>query len=226
MPPVPADAIGAILPSALAIALSPIPIVAVVVVLGGPHARSSGPAFALGWIAGLVTLTAALTMLLTGGDTEDDAAGALDALMAAIGAVFLVLAVLQWRSRPAPGEQPKTPGWMSSVDAASPPTSALLGASLSTVNPKNLALVLTGAASIAQAGLSRPDAALAVGAFTGVASVSVVGAVTLYLVAPQRAAAPLAAIRRFMTERAAVVLALILLALGLKFLAEGLGGLL
>jgi hypothetical protein len=50
--------------------------------------------------------------------------------------------------------------------------------------------------------------------------------VTLYLVAPQRAAAPLAAIRRFMTERAAVVLALILLALGLKFLAEGLGGLL
>lgn len=222
----PGDAIGAILPSALGIALSPIPIVAVVVVLGGPHARSSGPAFAVGWIAGLVTLTTALTMLLSGGGVEDDAAGVLDALLAAIGAVFLVLAALQWRSRPRPGEQPKTPGWMTTVDAASPPTSALLGASLSTINPKNLALVLTGAASIAEAGLSRPDAALAVGAFAAVASASVAGAVAVFLLAPQRAAAPLSAVRRFMTDRGAAVLAVILLALGLKFLADGLSGLL
>ena len=221
----PADAIGAVLPSALAIALSPIPIVAVVVVLGGPHARKSGPAFALGWIAGLVTLTAALTVLL-GGDADDDAGGPLDALLAVVGAVLLVLAALQWRSRPRAGEPPKTPSWMAGVDGLPPPKSALLGASLSTVNPKNLALVLSGAASIAQAGLGRAGAALAVGAFSAIASLSVVGAVALYLLAPERAAGPLGAVRRFMVSRGAVVLAAILLALGLKFLADGLGGLL
>lgn len=86
--------------------------------------------------------------------------------------------------------------------------------------------MLTGSASIAQAGLSRPDAALAVAVFAAVASGSVAGAVMLYLLAPQRAAAPLTAVRRFMTDRGAAVLALILLALGVKSLADGLGGLL
>jgi hypothetical protein len=37
------EAIGDLLPSALAIALSPIPIVAAVVVLGAPNARMAGP---------------------------------------------------------------------------------------------------------------------------------------------------------------------------------------
>ena len=43
------DVIGDLLPAA--VALSPIPIVAVVLVLGSPGARTAGPAFALGWVA-------------------------------------------------------------------------------------------------------------------------------------------------------------------------------
>ena len=43
-------ALGSLLPSAVAIALSPIPIVAIVLVLGSPRARTSGPAFVLGWV--------------------------------------------------------------------------------------------------------------------------------------------------------------------------------
>jgi hypothetical protein len=37
------DAIGDLLPSAVGIALSPIPIVAVILMLGTPRARSTGP---------------------------------------------------------------------------------------------------------------------------------------------------------------------------------------
>jgi Sap, sulfolipid-1-addressing protein len=51
-------------PSALAVALSPIPIVAVVLVLGASHARTSGPAFALGWIAGLTVVSSVVVLLL------------------------------------------------------------------------------------------------------------------------------------------------------------------
>jgi hypothetical protein len=42
------DVIGELLPSACAVALSPIPIIAIVLVLGAPKARSAGSAFALG----------------------------------------------------------------------------------------------------------------------------------------------------------------------------------
>jgi threonine/homoserine/homoserine lactone efflux protein len=64
MPRVRGDAIGDLLPSALAVALSPIPIVAVVLVLGASHARTSGPAFALGWIAGLTVVSSVVVLLL------------------------------------------------------------------------------------------------------------------------------------------------------------------
>ena len=50
------DAIGDILPQALAVALSPIPIVAVILVLGTSSARMAGPAFAAGWIVGLLAI--------------------------------------------------------------------------------------------------------------------------------------------------------------------------
>ena len=54
------QAIGEILPLAVGVALSPIPIIAIILMLGTPRARSNGPAFALGWLVGL---TLAMIML-------------------------------------------------------------------------------------------------------------------------------------------------------------------
>ena len=45
------QAIGGSLPLAVGIALSPIPIIAVVLMLTSPRARVNGPAFVLGWLA-------------------------------------------------------------------------------------------------------------------------------------------------------------------------------
>jgi len=47
------QAIGSVLPLALGVALSPIPIVAVVLMLTPPRGKINGPAFVVGW---LVTL--------------------------------------------------------------------------------------------------------------------------------------------------------------------------
>ena len=49
-----AEAIGHSLPLAIGVALSPIPIIAVVVLLTSSRARSLGPVFVLGWLLGLV----------------------------------------------------------------------------------------------------------------------------------------------------------------------------
>ena len=44
------EAIGAILPLAVGVALSPVPIIAVVLMLGTPGGRTNGLAFLGGWI--------------------------------------------------------------------------------------------------------------------------------------------------------------------------------
>jgi threonine/homoserine/homoserine lactone efflux protein len=218
------DTIGDLLPAALAVALSPIPIVAVVLVLGARRARTAGPAFALGWVAGLLTVSVAVVLLVGAGSDPGGDDGGLDGLKVAVGILFLAMAARQWAKRPGPGEEPAMPKWMATVDSATPARATLLGAALSGANPKNLALTLTAAASIAEAGLGTGDTAIAVAAFVAIGSVTVVGAVLFQLVGRDRAARPLAAVRRFMSDNNAVIMMVVLLLLGAKLLGDGIAG--
>lgn len=220
------EAIGDLLSSAAAVALSPIPIIAVVVVLGTPRARTSGPAFALGWILGLAAVSGIVLLLLGDADDPDsDAATGVSWIEVAIGLLFLGMAAKQWRKRPESGQPPDTPKWMAALGSVTPARATVLGLSLSGANPKNLALTLAAAASIAEAGLDRTDTALAVAAFVVVGSITVAGSVILYLIDADRAARPLATVKRFMSDYNAVIMMVILLLLGAKLLGNGLGGL-
>ena len=185
------DAIGDLLPSALAVALSPIPIIAIVLVLGAPNARMAGPAFAVGWIAGLLSVSVIVVLLVGSGDDPDSDDPGLNWLKIAIGILFLLMAAKQWTKRPKEGEEPEMPSWMATIDTATPPRAALLGAALSGANPKNLALTLAAAASIAEAGLDPGDTAIAVAVFIALGSVTVAGSVLFYLIDADRAARPL-----------------------------------
>ncbi|MCU1370613.1 MAG: hypothetical protein JWO77_1807 [Ilumatobacteraceae bacterium] len=217
--------IGSFLPTAIGVAISPIPIIAVVLMLGTPRARTDGPAFAAGWIVGMVTV-AAVVLLLTGtSDTSSTASDGVNWLKVAIGILFLVLAKRQWQSRPAKGQQAEVPGWMRTIDELEPGRAFVLGAGLSGLNPKNLALTAAAAATISQAGLSTADRAIAVVVFVLIASITVVGAVVFYLVAEERARAPLASLKEFMSEHNAVIMVVILVILGAKILGDGFGGL-
>ena len=217
------QAIGDLLPSAIAVALSPIPIIAVVLVLGSSNARSAGPTFALGWFIGLAAVSAAVIAVL-GTTVAPDTESGIEWVKVAIGALFLVMAARQWRKRPRDGEPTEMPEWMSTVSSISPPRAALLGAALSGANPKNLALTLTAAASIAEVGLDPAGTTIAIAVYVALGSVTVAGSVLAYLVDADRAARPLAAVRQFMSEHSSVIMFVILLLLGAKILGDGLGG--
>ena len=217
--------IGDLLPSAVGVALSPIPIIAVILMLGTPRARSDGPAFAAGWIAGMLAVAAVVLLLTSSADTSSTASDGVNWVKVAIGVLFLVLAKKQWSSRPAKGEVAEMPGWMKAIDEVEPGKAFGLGAALSGLNPKNLALTLAATASISQAGLSTGDTVLSVLVFVAIASITVVGSVVFYLVAEEKAKAPLAEIKEFMTEHNAVIMMVILVILGAKLLGQGFGGL-
>lgn len=219
------DAIGGLLPAAVAVALSPIPIIAVILMLDTPKARSNGPAFALGWVFGL-TAVSVIVLLVAHGASDPDSASSTSVnwVTFGIGALFLVMAAKQWRKRPKKGEEPVMPKWMASVDGFTAPKSLVLGAALSAANPKNLALTLAAAGSIAQAGLSTGQDAVAVAVFVIIGSITVVGSVLFYLVASKTAAKPLREIKEFMSDHNAVIMMVILLILGAKLIGNGLAG--
>ncbi len=140
------DAIGGLLPSAMGVALSPIPIIAVILMLVTPRARVNGPVFAIGWVLGMVVVSV-VVLTVTGGadDPSSSTTDGVNWVTLLLGLAFFSMAARQWRSRPKKGETPKMPKWMSTIDHVDPPRAFLLGAALSGANPKNLALTLAAA---------------------------------------------------------------------------------
>ena len=69
-------AIGEVLPIAVGVALSPVPIIAVILILVTPQARSNGPAFVPGWIGGLAILGAVVMAVAGPADTAEAGAQA------------------------------------------------------------------------------------------------------------------------------------------------------
>lgn len=65
------QAIGQVLSLGVAVALSPVPIIAVVVMLGTPRARVNGPAFVVGWVVGLAFVGTAILLLAGGADASE-----------------------------------------------------------------------------------------------------------------------------------------------------------
>ena len=65
------EAIGGILAMAVGVAISPFPIIAIVLMLGTPRARVNGPGFALGWLLGLSVVGAVVLALASGRSQEE-----------------------------------------------------------------------------------------------------------------------------------------------------------
>lgn len=218
------DVIGSLLPTAVAVALSPIPVIAVVVMLGTPLARRNGPAFAAGWLAGLTAVMAIVLVVARGSSDPDSAtADGVEWGKVVLGVVFVVMAARQWQKRPRGDAEEAMPGWMAAVDHFTPVRSLGLGVALSALNPKNLVLTMAGAARIAQAGLPAEEEVLAAAVFVVLASTTVVGCVAAYLVATAKVEAPLARIKDFMARHNTAIMITVLLILGVKLLGEGMG---
>ena len=149
------QAIGAILPLAIAVGISVLSIVAVILMLITPKARSNGPAFVAGWVLGLVVVGGLVLIIADAAGVAGSSGPSTDvyAIKLTLGVLLLLLAVRQWRSRPGPGEQAPAPKWMAALDSFTLVKSLGLGAAMSGVNPKNLALTAAAAISIAQTGL-------------------------------------------------------------------------
>ncbi|MGC5409885.1 GAP family protein, partial [Streptomyces sp. DT225] len=66
------EAIGAMLTSAVGIAISPLPLIAVILMLATPKGRTNGIAFTAGWVAGLAAVVAVVVAAGSGLHTEGE----------------------------------------------------------------------------------------------------------------------------------------------------------
>lgn len=220
------QAIGEILPLAVAAAISPIPIVGVVLMLVTPRARLHSLTFVAGWLIGLAVVgTIGLTVAsATGASDQGAPSSGADTFQIVLGALLVLFAFRQWRKRPAPGEEPVIPKWMEAVDRFTAARAATLGFGLSAVNPKNLLLTLAAATSIAATGLAGSEQVVAFTVYVLVATLGVGTPIVISMTMGARSRAVLDDLKTWLVHHNAAIMAVLFLVIGVKILGQGIAG--
>lgn len=221
------EAIGQLLPFAVGVAVSPMPIVAVVLMLVTPRARTNGPAFLIGWVAGIAIAGAIFLALAGPTNASDDGEPAtwVSWLKIVLGALLLLVAVRQWRGRPHAGEDVATPKWMGALDGFTPVKALAVAVALAAANPKNLLFIVGGAAAVAQTGVSTGDQVVAWAVFTLIAAIGVGAPVVIYFAMGEKATRILEGLKTWMATNNTAVMAVLCLIVAAKLVGDGITGL-
>ena len=219
--------IGEVLPYAIGVMISPLPIIVVISMLSSKHAKSKSLTFLLGWILGLIIIG---SVVLSIAGTQNFSPRSEPSIEASIirllaGVLLLFLAANEWRISIRPGEQPKLLTRINAIDTSTSAKTFGLGLLLSAAYPKNLTLTLIAALNIAQAQVSGLLNTEVFAVFIIISSILVVIPVLTSFVLGDKAAQTLDGWKAWNMEHYTAVMLVVFLALAAMNLGKGLSGL-
>jgi len=218
-----AEVLGDVLGFAVGIAVSPVPIAAVILMLFASKARVTGPSFLIGWLFG-ITFVVIVVLFIPGlGGDSGEPSTTTGVIKGILGLLLLVAGVRQWLSQPRQDDEATMPKWMASVDTMGAGGAVGLALLLTVVNPKNLLLAAAAGAAIGSGGLNTGETVLAVVAFTVVASVTIAVPVIGYLIAGDRIQPALDNTKEWMIHNNTAVMSVLLLVFGVVLVGDAVG---
>jgi threonine/homoserine/homoserine lactone efflux protein len=216
------EVIGELLPLALGVAISPVAVIAAILMLLSSRARANGLGFLTGLVLGIIATTVVFILLArlipeSGGGPKP----IIGTFKLLLGVLLLVFAVRQWRGRPRDGADPKLPKWMAAIGSMTASRAFTFGLLLSAANPKNLTMSATAGLAIAGGALPLGSIILAAAIFVLVAVSTVAVPVVAYLVSHGRLRSPLDSLRVWLVTNNSVVMAVLFLVLGVVNIGKG-----
>lgn len=219
------DALGDLIPYAVGVALSPIPLIAVFLLFQSPSPRAASGAFLAGR---LVTVTAVALIAALGAELLPELTGPSAVggwLRIVLGAALMVWAVTKVVSWLGTRENTELPAWMASVEQASPGRAAVLGVIVSAANVKELAFGLGAGLTIAAADPSvGATVALAV-VYALMACAALLAVVVMFWFAADRVGESLDRARNWLVRNNKVIVAVVLLVIGALLVGGGVSAL-
>ncbi len=205
-----------LVPMALGLALSPIPIIAVILMLFSKRAKVNAPLYAATWVLSMTVLgTVALILLGDNEIIEQDTTktgGSIAVLV--FGVLFVAYGAFLWMRRPRDPQNVKTPRWLDAIDDIHPILAVGLGLTGVLFNTKNLPLFLAAVEHILAADLGMALSFIALGIFIMMASVTVVTPIVLFMTGNERMHARLDTFRVWLTRHSQSILAWVFLIMG------------
>ncbi len=223
------NAIGRMLPFAVAIDLSPLALVVLILFLFSPRAKSNSLVFVSVWVITLALVVGIVRVIaglidLTPSSTRDTVVAA---CKLGLGVVFLLLAlrrvIVQRRSQTNQEQEMDMPKWMSGMHAFTPRQALLVTVVVASLG--NLPAILAGGLDIGRAKLSTGQSVVAVLLFAAIGSITVAAIVVYYLIRQEAAAARLQALKSWLSVHDQAVTTVLMLVLGVLLLGQGIEGL-
>lgn len=213
-----------VVPLAVATAVSPLPLVVMLVVLLTPRAVPNGFALASGWATALLVVGAATMALVGAGAGVDEQSRPVALLEGLLGVGLLVLALRQWRRRPRGAADATIPRWLSVADRFSPQRAYAMGAVLVLANPKNLALTVAAGGAVATATGEIGDRVASLVFFAALGTVGLVVPLGLRIALGTRAVGLLSRWRRWLVAHGTPIACAVLVLIGVLLIARGATG--
>lgn len=218
--------IGEFLPLAVGIAISPVPIIAVIMMLTSKGALRNAVFFTAGWVLALVVASVAAIFIFGGAPaTAQKGTGLATSIMqVAFGALLVGMGSYRgWQRHE--GVAPKQPRLLKSVENIKPVAALAFGLAMIIVNPKNLMLLLSGLMQIGKSQPSTGTAVASVAVFICVASIGTLLPVFVYVFFRQKATSILAGWKSWLDSHNSTVTVYLFLILGIYLLVKGIIGL-
>jgi hypothetical protein len=219
--------IGEILPLAVVVTVSPVNIVAAILLLFTRRPVLNASCYLAGFVVGVAAVLGVLTVVAgaAGLSTESDRSRGASAALLVLGVALLVVAVRKFRSRPAPGETAPLPKWMDGIAGFGPGRSLAAGCTVGAVNPKNIAVAVGAAVAVATAGLGAGETVGVLAVYTVVACLGVAAPLVAMLVLGDRADAVLSSWQAWLDRNTTAMMAVLYLVFGMILVGKGVGGL-
>lgn len=217
------EAVGQLLPIAVAGAVSSVPITAMIMILLSPQRSKSAIPFLIGWVLGLAAVVSlcalgARAVPVSRFGRHDTALGIAEIMVG----VALIAGALIARRRAAPAEGPSgLPQWLRGIGSLGP-WPAFGVALVLNVRPKAILLALAGGLVLRGAALPLGQAAIVIAVYTVIAASTVVVPIAMTLVAPARMEPRLIRAREWLGRHGAAVSAAVLVVVGIVAIGHGL----
>lgn len=212
---------ASLIPHGIAVALSPLPIAALIFLLLSNKPKSNSLGFLAGWFLALIVNITIFAMLFgaSGVPAGGDPIG-VKIFHFILGLILVVFGINEWKGRPKKGKKPKVPKWMETIANFNPLKSFLIAASLVTINAKNTVLDVAVGDLISKSGGSLDQKVIAIIIFSFIASLSILIPVIAFIILGDKLKGTLHKVNGFFVKNSNVILAILFLLLGASLIMK------
>jgi hypothetical protein len=217
------QALGHLLPIAVAVAISSVPITATLMILLSPDQRGSALPFLIGWVIGIAVVVVIFTVGAGAVPTKssDHPALVFGIAQIVIGVALEVFSLVLWRRAARTPAAQDLPRWLRAV-ARLHPWQAFGLAFIMNFRPKSLLLSAAAGLSVHAQPLTTSDIVIALSIYVAISASTVAIPVIFTLVAPKKAEPRLIVVRDWITRNSRIVTILIMVMIGFVIIGNGL----